>query len=183
MTTRYDIIIEANDKATRTLGKVNKQLNGLGKSASGAKKALAGVAAAVAAIGVGKVVKGIVDQYRAYEKYNTVLNTYLGSQAKATAELKRLDTLAKKLPQELGDITEAFVLFTSRGLDTSSKGLTAFSNIATANGKSLTQLGEAVADALTGEFERLKEFGIHAYPRRIRVDGLVLRYQKKMVSS
>ena len=160
MTTRYDIIIEANDKATRTLGKVNKQLNGLGKSASGAKKALAGVAAAVAAIGVGKVVKGIVDQYRAYEKYNTVLNTYLGSQAKATAELKRLDTLAKKLPQELGDITEAFVLFTSRGLDTSTKGLTAFSNIATANGKSLTQLGEAVADALTGEFERLKEFGI-----------------------
>ncbi len=40
--------------------------------------------------------------------------------------------------------------------------LTSYGNTATAMGKSLNQMIEAVADASTGEFERLKEFGIKA---------------------
>ena len=156
----YDIIIKAQDKTGNTLNKVDKNLKKIEKSSGGVTKALGLAGGALAAIGAGQILKGIVDQYRAFEKYRTVLAVYTGSQAAANKELDRLKILAKSLPQDLSDLTEGFVLFKSRGIDTSSKALTAFSNIATANGKSMTQLGEAVADALTGEFERMKEFGI-----------------------
>ena len=156
----YDIKIQAQDNTGRTLQGIDRKLSSVEKNASKVTNTMRGAVAAVAAFAAGSVVRGIVDQYRAYEKYQVVLSTYLGSQQAANKELLRLQKLANSLPQDLNDITEAFVLFTSRGLDTSSKALKAFSNIATANGKSMTQLGEAVADALTGEFERLKEFGI-----------------------
>jgi hypothetical protein len=48
------------------------------------------------------------------------------------------------------------------GLDASADSLVSFSNTAAAMGKSLKQFVEAVADANTREFERLKEFGILA---------------------
>jgi len=156
----YDIIIKAQDKTGKTLGNVNKRLNQIEKSTGGVTKALGLAGTALAALGAGRMLTSVVNQYRAFEKYSTVLTTYLGSAKKANSEMARLTDLSKKLPQNLNDLTEAFVLFQSRGLDTSTKGLTAFANIAAANSKTMTQLGEAVADALTGEFERLKEFGI-----------------------
>jgi hypothetical protein len=48
------------------------------------------------------------------------------------------------------------------GLDPTRASLTSFGNTASAMGKDLNQMIEAVADASTGEFERLKEFGIKA---------------------
>lgn len=149
----YDIDIYANDRTGRTLSNIERQLGAINSRGRAVVGTLAGLA-------TGTVARGIINQYRAYERYNTVLRTYLGSQERANSELERLQQLANSLPQDLDDITQAFTIFTRTGVDTSSKALTAFSNIATANGKSLTQLGEAVADALTGEFERLKEFGI-----------------------
>ena len=125
------------------------------------------------------MVQGIVGQYRAYERYRVVLTTFLGSQQKANQELQRLQKLADGLPQDLSDITQAFTIFSRFGLDTSSKSLTAFSNIAAANSKSFTQLGEAVADALTGEFERLKEFGIKVSREN---DGFVARIGEQQVA-
>lgn len=156
----YDIIIKAQDKSGATLKKVDKNLQKIEKSSGGVTKALGLAGGALAAIGAGQILKGIVNQYTAFEKFRTVLAVYTGSQKAANDELKRLDTLSKSLPQTLNDLTEGFVLFKSRGIDTSTEALRAFSNIATANQKSMTQLGEAVADALTGEYERLKEFGI-----------------------
>jgi hypothetical protein len=48
------------------------------------------------------------------------------------------------------------------GLDPSTEALTAYGDTASAMGKSLNDMVEAVADAATGEFERLKEFGIRS---------------------
>lgn len=148
-----NITIGLDDRASRKLQNIDRAAKSLSASLK-----LAGAAAA--AFATGSIAKGIVSQYMAYEKYRTVLTTFLGSQQKANKELERLQNLANVLPQDLQDVTEAFTILQRNGIDTSNKSLTAFSNIATANGKSLTQLGEAVADALTGEFERLKEFGI-----------------------
>lgn len=148
-----DITVGLNDRASR-------QLRNIDKAAKSLSTTLKTAGAAAAAFASHQVVTGVINQYRAFERYRTVLKTYLGSAKAANQELDRLSKLANKLPQTLDDVTQAFTIFTRFGLDTSSKSLTAFSNIATANAKSLTQLGEAVADALTGEFERLKEFGI-----------------------
>ena len=158
----------------RTVSQVDAALNNLQRSARGASNGLdrmerSGrglgislnlVSSALAAIGGAAVIKGIVGSYLEFERYQTVLTTFLGSASAANKELDRLQKLANELPQDLSDVTQAFTIFTRMGLDTSSESLTAFSNIATANAKSLTQFAEAVADAMTGEFERLKEFGI-----------------------
>ena len=124
------------------------------------KGALGALAGALAIREFAQFTSSIIDATTQMERYQTVLTTFLGSQAKANQELTRLKDLANSLPQDLADITEAFVIFTRYGLDTSSEGIKAFSNIATASGKSLEQLAEALGDALTGEYERLKEFGI-----------------------
>ena len=50
----------------------------------------------------------------------------------------------------------------SLGLVPTESALKSFGNTSAAMGKDLTQMIEAVADATTGEFERLKEFGIKA---------------------
>ena len=167
-----DITVALNDRASQ-------QLRNLDRAARGVTNTLRLAAGAAAAFATGAVVQGIVGQYRAYERYRTVLTTFLGTQDKANAELARLQKLADTLPQDLSDITQAFTIFSRFGLDTSSKSLTAFSNIATANAKSFTQLGEAVADALTGEFERLKEFGIKVSREN---DGFVARIGEQQVA-
>ena len=118
------------------------------------------VAGAFAAAGAARFATSIVNATTSMEGFRTVLTTYLGSQQKANAELDRLRKLANQLPQDLSDVTQAFTVFTRAGIDTSTKSIRALSNIATANSKSLAQLSEAFADAVTGEFERLKEFGI-----------------------
>lgn len=167
-----DITVALNDRASQ-------QLRNLDRAAKGVTNTLRLAAGAAAAFATGAVVQGIVGQYRAYERYRTVLTTFLGTQAKANSELARLQKLADTLPQDLSDITQAFTIFSRFGIDTSAKSLTAFSNIATANGKSFTQLGEAVADALTGEFERLKEFGIKVSREN---DGFVARIGDQQVA-
>ena len=153
MANTYELIVKTVDQSSRSLRNIDSSLQKVGRTAKTVGAALAGLAA-------GNIARGIVNQYREFEKYRTVLTTFLGSSQKANAELDRLQKLANSLPQDLQDITQAFTILQRNGIDTSSESLKAFSNIATANAKSFTQLGEAVADALTGEFERLKEFGI-----------------------
>tara|TARA_A100001035_G_C27786308_1_gene504561 strand:+ start:2828 stop:5404 length:2577 start_codon:yes stop_codon:yes gene_type:complete len=158
----------------RSVSRVDKGLTRLNRNAKQSNKALAGMAAtsgrvttalrvagaALVAFGTSRAIGGIVGATTAMEGFRTQLTTYLGSQEMANSELERLSKLARSLPQEVSELTEAFVIFNRFGIDTSNESMVAFSNIAAANSKSITQLGEAVADALTGEFERLKEFGI-----------------------
>jgi lambda family phage tail tape measure protein len=126
----------------------------------GLKTAFAGIAAAAAAIGLERFGSAVIEATTQMEGFRTTLTTYLGSQEKANQALERMQVLANRLPQSLTDVTKAFTIFTRSGVNTSSQAITNLSNIATANGKSLTQLAEAFADSITGEFERLKEFGI-----------------------
>jgi hypothetical protein len=150
---RVGKVEKAFNDVDRSIGKVEKSSGRL----KGAFGALAGVAAGIGLVGLAK---GAIETTLAYEGLNTQLVTYLGSQDKATAELARLQKLADNLPQDLDDISKAFVILTRTGVDTSNEAVTALSNVATANAKSFDQLAEALADSLTGEFERLKEFGI-----------------------
>ena len=158
----------------RSLANVNRGLNRIDRNAKQSRRALQGInstagqvttalraaGAALIAFGTGRTISGIVGATTAMEGFRTQLTTYLGSQEMANTEIARLSKLARSLPQDVNQLTEAFVIFQRFGIDTSNESMKAFSNIAAANSKSITQLGEAVADALTGEFERLKEFGI-----------------------
>jgi len=69
----------------------------------------------------------------------------------------------------VGQVTNAFVKMKALGLDPSQKALASYGNTASAMGKDLNQMVEAVADASTSQFERLLEFGIKARQQGDRV--------------
>ena len=66
---------------------------------------------------------------------------------------------AARTPYQLAEVTNAFRLLRSMGIDARSF-LGNIGDAAAATGKPLNQAVEAFADAMMGEFERLKEFGI-----------------------
>jgi lambda family phage tail tape measure protein len=151
------VALELDDRGfKRGLSSADQQVGKLTSGFGGLKTAI-GAASAVAG---GFAVKGVLDATLKMENFRTTLTAYLGSQQAANSELARLSELANQLPQDLDNITEGFLVLQRNGIDTTSDALVAFSKVAAGNSKDFTQLAEAVADALTGEFERLKEFGI-----------------------
>jgi hypothetical protein len=104
----------------------------------------------------------MVSDVSAFQVMSVELKVATGSVVQADAAFAMLQKTAKILPSSLRDLTTGFVRLKNMGLDASSDSLVSFSNTAAAMGKSLKQFVEAVADANTREFERLKEFGILA---------------------
>lgn len=122
-----------------------------------------GAAAGVAAAGgLAALSKSVIDVSAQFEGYAATLETIEGSTAKAQASLDWISDFAKKTPFEVAELTEAFVRLRAYGMDPTSGLMESLGNASSAMGKSLMQAVEMVADASTGEFERLKEFGIRA---------------------
>ena len=96
------------------------------------------------------------------QRIRVELEVATGSAILAADAFAKLQMTAEKLPSSLKDLTTGFIRLKNMGLDASENSLVSFSNTAAAMGKSLKQFVEAVADANTREFERLKEFGILA---------------------
>lgn len=97
-----------------------------------------------------------------FEKYEAVLTNSLGSNKKARQEMGMLQDFAIKTPFALSELTGAFVKLTNYGLKPSREELLQMGDLASSVGKGFDQLAEAIADAVTGQYERLKEFGIKA---------------------
>lgn len=104
----------------------------------------------------------VIRTYTEFEKYSTVLANSLGSQEAARRAMAALQEFAAKTPFSLSELTESYVKFVNRGIIPTTDQLTKMGDLAASQGKSFAQLTEAILDAGTGEFERLKEFGIRA---------------------
>nr|WP_255632062.1 tape measure protein [Rhodoferax sp. U2-2l] len=104
----------------------------------------------------------MISVQREFDVLNSSLITVTGSSAAAAREFGWIKQFAATTPYQLNEVTGAFVKMKALGLDASAKALGSYGNTASAMGKDLNQMIEAVADAATGEFERLKEFGIKA---------------------
>jgi hypothetical protein len=76
---------------------------------------------------------------------------------------------ASKTPFQVNELTDAFVKLANRGFRPTLAEMTSLGDLASSTGKSFDQLTEAALDAMTGEFERLKEFGIRASSEGDRV--------------
>ena len=94
------------------------------------------------------------------ESYKASLTTVVGDADRAGVAFQALARFAQDTPFSLDQAIEGFVKLKALGLTPSEAALTSYGNTAAAMGKDLNQMIEAVADASTGEFERLKEFGI-----------------------
>ncbi len=97
-----------------------------------------------------------------FEKFESVLTTLEGSSKKSQASFSWIKEFAAKTPYLLTGVTDAFVKLRSYGIDPMDGTLKALGDTSAAMGKPLMQAVEAMADAVVGENERLKQFGIRA---------------------
>lgn len=97
-----------------------------------------------------------------FETLQSRLEVALGSSSAAEQTFKQIAGFTKDLAITTEDAAESYIKLKNLGLDPTIAALKSYGNTAAAQGKSINQLIEAVADASTGEFERLKEFGIKA---------------------
>lgn len=67
---------------------------------------------------------------------------------------------ARKTPYEIGDVMEAFIALKAYGINPTDGSLRTLGDTAASMNKGLMDAVEMMADAQTGEFERLKAFGI-----------------------
>lgn len=133
--------------------------NSFKKAGSSVKSILGPLAAAASAYAV---LDKLVSEGRSFAIMSAQLETATGSAEAAAKEFDRLVQFAAETPFLLQQSVDAFTKLTNLGLEPSQRAMMSYGNTASAMGKDLTQMIEAVADASTGEFERLKDFGITA---------------------
>lgn len=93
------------------------------------------------------------------EQYENTLTTVLKSQEAAKETLQWVNKFAAQTPFEIPELVEATTKLEIYGIK-SKETLGTIGDMAAVMGKPLMQAVEAIADAQTGELERLKEFGI-----------------------
>jgi len=117
---------------------------------------------AVGAMGLTTLASSVINTTAKFEKYQAVLTNTYQSSDKAAKSFAFIKEFAASTPFSVDELTSSFIKFLNRGLEPTKESLTAFGDIAASQGKSFDQFTEAVLDATSGEFERLKEFGIQA---------------------
>lgn len=142
-------------------GKVDTFAKNSEKAFDGFKKAGAAVTGvAVAGAGVIALLGGAVAKM---ESMQVALKTaFGGDESSAKQAFDTISEFATKTPYQMEEVMSSFLKLKNMGLDPSIEALTSYGNTASSMGKGLNEMIEAVADAATGEFERLKEFGIKA---------------------
>lgn len=148
----------------------DRRLRDLEKSGTRAEKATDGltnsfkrfIGPAAIAAGVITGITKLTGVTREFDILNAQLITATGSAENAGVAFEAIQDFATNTPYDLQQVTDGFTKLVNLGLTPSERALTSYGDTASAMGKDLSQLIEAVADAATGEFERLKEFGIRA---------------------
>ena len=128
-----------------TLGSVSKYLPAIG-----------------GALSLGAVGSQIFDVTKKFEGYNTTLRSSYGSSVQAQVAFDKIQKFAKETPFSVDELTGSFIKLKNRGFDPTKEELVNIGDLASSQGKGFDQLTEAILDAQTGEFERLKEFGVKA---------------------
>lgn len=152
------LVVKVSEQGAKA---TSDRLDNLSKSAKVAGAAVAGLASIVAATAY-KAAQELVDSQRQLDKMSASLKTLTGSTQDARQALSILQDFARDTPYGLEQAVEGFRKLVALGLTPSEEALRSYGNTAAAMGKDLNQMIEAVADASTFEFERLKEFGIKA---------------------
>lgn len=174
---RTEIEVTVLDRASGALRRIRDRLGNLNDGRVGramaavsrsVKQAIPVFAAygAAAAAGIGGAAyfaKEVMETGASFERYRTILTTLEGGSEKAKKSMEWISDFAAKTPYEVNEVTDAFIKLKAYGMDPMKDGLlNSLGDTAAAMGKPVMQVVEAIADAVTGENERLKEFGIKA---------------------
>jgi phage tail tape-measure protein len=153
------------DKLERGLSRMEKSIGQAGKqsekTASQSFSKVGGIIAGAFSIqAISSFTRAVIEVRSEFEKFEAVLTNTLGSSSAAQLALADIKDMAAMTPFSVAELSGAFVKLTNYGLKPSMEAMRQYGDLASAVGKGFDQLAEAVADATTGEFERLKEFGI-----------------------
>jgi len=162
----------ATDKIGRDVNKVDREFKKASSSGLSFWKLVGGSAVgnlASQAIGrllsgIGDFAKGTIKASAEFEQFRVVLTNSLGSGTAADIALSRIEKFAAETPFSIQELTAAFVQLANRGITPSVETLTAMGDLASALGKPLQQVNEAVLDVTNSE--RWTELGI-----KVKVNG------------
>ena len=150
---------DAGKRASKATKDANNEIGNLNNILrNGAKMVAAYFTVDAAQQFIGKVVSVTAE----FQRLQTVLANTLGSDSAGTMAFAMIQDFATSSVYSVQELTEGFVKLASRGITPTREMLRQMGDIAASQGKSFDQLTEAMLDAMTGEFERLKEFGIRA---------------------
>lgn len=138
---------------------LNSFSKGITTSAGLIKGLLAGAFAGLSFAALGK---SVIDTASKFQTFEAVLKNTLGSQSAAQIALRDIQNFAAQTPFAVDELTSSFVKLANQGFTPTTEELRKLGDLASSTGKGFDQLAEAIIDAQTGEFERLKEFGVRA---------------------
>lgn len=158
---QYQAALKGAQSNAKELGKsMNDGLTQTSGLLDGIKGKLLGLFTVAAG---GSLIKSVISTSAEFEKFETILGTIEGSSDKAKASMDWISEFAAKTPYDIAGVTDAFIKLRAYGMDPKNNNLLrTLGDTAAAMGKPVMQAVEAIADAVTGENERLKEFGIKA---------------------
>lgn len=150
---------EVGTTQRRSQGLTERTRN-LSASFAGLRSKIGLASGALAAFGLLQFAGRAKDTLVETERLQGSLVTFTDSAEEASNAFSRLEAFASTTPFALEQSVQAFVRMKSLGLDPTEEALRSFGNTAAATQNSLLNTIEAVADASTFQFERLREFGI-----------------------
>lgn len=178
-----DYLINLKDGDLSGTGKAKKELEGLDNAVEHSNANMTGFGSTIGKVGgllagafaidqiasLGNDIIQVRGEFQGFE--NLLANQFGPSAEKVFSDIK---SFAKSSPFEVDQLTEAFLKLQGSGFNPTIEKMEQLGNIAAAKNKSFDQLTEAIMDAQTGEFERLKEFQIRASKSG---DQVTLSYQ------
>jgi ribosomal protein S17E len=177
-TKQYIAATKRMREVSGTIRNINKEIRGMNNAWRQAKQVFVGAVGAFGFTelirGFGNVLTGVKNTRKEFEVYEAVLTNALGSQREANKQLAMMERLASETPFSIKELTDSYVKLVNRGFKPTSAEIIKLGDLTSSLGKSYDQLVEAMLDAQTGEFERLKEFGIKA-----RKEGEQVRFTFK----
>lgn len=148
-----------NAQFSRALAKNQKELGSFGKSIGALSNQLKGLVAGFGAIEIGRQILRTTSEF---QKFAAVLKNSLGSESEAQRAMQQIKDFASATPFSVEELTGSFVKLVNQGFHPTMDEMRKLGDLAASTGKGFDQLTEAIIDAQTGEFERLKDFGIRA---------------------
>lgn len=171
-------IKKVDAELTRMQGSM-RQASTAGNTLGNMAKKIGPYLAAAFSFGAAKsMLSNVISVRKEFEKYEAILTNTLGSKSEAQKSLAMIQDFASKTPFSVMELSESFVSLANMGFKPTREEMTKLGDLASSTGRSFGMMAGALIAAQTGEYERLKAFGIVA-----RVEGDKVRATFKGVTT
>lgn len=145
MATTYDLIVQATDKASGPLAKINGRLKATEKQTDKLGISFKAVGAAITAALTGGALKSIVGITARFEDLEDTLNAVTGSAKKGGEAFKFIQEFATKTQFGVEELTETYIKLAGAGIKPTERLLTTFTDTAAITTDQLGSL-QAITD-------------------------------------